>query len=156
MGSRWGRLVVAAALGAAPPAAAQRVTEVGFQATAAFSDPALAVAGVTGAVRLSERGRLALSLGAGGSDGAIAWRGEAAGHFLLSPRRREGVAAYGGGGVAVVGGPVERGYLLLTLGLESAPGSRSGWFAEAGVGGGVRLAAGWRWRRLPAGWDLED
>jgi hypothetical protein len=156
MGSRWGRLVVVAALGAAPPAAAQRVTEVGLQATATFSDPALAVAGATGAVRLSERGRLALSLGAGGSDGAFAWRGEAAGHFLLSPRRREGVAAYGGGGVAVVGGPVERGYLLLTLGLESAPGSRSGWFAEAGVGGGVRLAAGWRWRRLPAGWDLEE
>ncbi|HVL17001.1 MAG TPA: hypothetical protein VM387_03355, partial [Gemmatimonadales bacterium] len=84
--------MVAAALGAAPPAAAQRVTEVGLQATATFSDPVLAVAGATGAVRLSERGRLALSLGAGGSDGAFAWRGEAAGHFLLSPRRREGVA----------------------------------------------------------------
>jgi hypothetical protein len=95
-------------------------------------------------------------VGAGGSEGGFAWRGVAAGHFLLSPGRRVGVAAYGGGGVAVVGGPVERGYLLLTLGLESAPGSRSGWFAEAGVGGGVRLAAGWRWRRLPAGWDLED
>ena len=38
MGSRWGRLVVAAALGAAPPAVAQRVTEVGLQATATFSE----------------------------------------------------------------------------------------------------------------------
>ena len=156
MALRWGRLLVAAALGAASPAAAQRVTEVGLQATGTFSDPGLIVAGPTGAVRLSERGRLALTLGAGGSDGDFAWRGEAAGHFLLSPRRREGVAAYGGGGVAVVGGPVERGYLLFTLGLESAPGSRSGWFAEAGVGGGVRLAAGWRWRRFPAGWAFED
>jgi hypothetical protein len=156
MASRWGRLLVAAAIVVAPPAAAQRVTELGLQATGTFSEPALLVAGATGAVRLSERGRLALMLGAGGSDGDFAWRGEAAGHFLLSPRRREGVAAYGGGGVAVVGGPVERGYLLLTLGLESAPGSRSGWFAEAGVGGGVRLAAGWRWRRFPAGWALED
>ncbi|MFL5513123.1 MAG: hypothetical protein ACJ8DJ_15965 [Gemmatimonadales bacterium] len=156
MASRWGRLLVAAAIVVAPPAAAQRVTELGLQATGTFSEPALAVAGATGAVRLSERGRLALMLGVGGSDGDFAWRGEAAGHFLLSPRRRQGVAAYGGGGVAVVGGPVERGYLLLTLGLESAPGSRSGWFAEAGVGGGVRLAAGWRWRRFPAGWALED
>jgi hypothetical protein len=156
MASRWGRLLAAAAIVVAPPAAAQRVTELGLQATGTSSDPALFVGGATGAVRLSERGRLALMLGAGGSDGDFAWRGEAAAHFLLSPRRRVGVAAYGGGGVAVVGGPVERGYLLLTLGLESAPGSRSGWFAEAGVGGGVRLAAGWRWRRFPAGSAFED
>lgn len=156
MGSRWGRLLVTAALGAAPPAAAQRVTEAGLQAMATFSDPALAVAGATGAIRLSERGRLALSLGAGGSDGAFAWRGEAVGHFLLAPRRRRGMAAYGGGGLAVVGGPVDRGYLLLTLGVEAAPGSRSGWFAEAGVGGGLRVAGGWRWRWFPMGWALED
>ncbi len=147
---------MAAALCVAPPAAAQRVMEAGLQATATFSDPALAVAGATGAIRLSERGRLVLMLGAGGSEGDFAWRGEAVGHFLLSPRRRHGVAAYGGGGVAAVGGPVDRGYLLLTLGVEAAPGSGSGWFAEAGVGGGLRLAGGWRWRWFPAGQRFED
>jgi hypothetical protein len=55
---------------------------------------------------------------------------------------------YGAGGVAVVGGPVEQGYLVLTLGLEDRPAARAGWFVEAGVGGGARLAAGYRWRWL--------
>jgi len=45
MASRWGRLLVAAAIVVAPPAAAQRVTELGLQATGTFSEPALAVAG---------------------------------------------------------------------------------------------------------------
>jgi hypothetical protein len=156
MGSRWGRLTLVAALAGAPPAAAQRVTEVGVQATGAFSEPALDVAGPTGAIRLSERGRLALAMGVGVSDGSAAWRAEALGHFLLAPRRRSGVAAYAGGGVAAVGGPVDRAYLVLALGLEAAPGSRAGWFAEAGAGGGLRLAAGWRWRWFPPWWDLEE
>ena len=51
----------------------------------------------------------------------------------------------------VVGGPVDEGYLLLTLGVESRPGGRAGWFAEAGVGGGARVALGYRqrWQRRP-------
>jgi hypothetical protein len=145
-----------AALATAPPAAAQRVTELGIQATANLSDPALAVAGASGAIRLSERGRLALALGVGVSDGSAAWRAEALGHFLLAPRRRSGVAAYAGGGVAAVGGPVDRGYLVLALGLEAAPGGPGGWFAEVGAGGGLRLAAGWRWRWFPPWWGLDQ
>jgi hypothetical protein len=148
--------VLVAALATAPPAAAQRVTEFGVQATATLSDPALAVAGPAGAIRLSERGRLALAVGAGVSDGSAAWRAEALGQFLLAPRRRRGVAAYAGAGVAAVGGPVDRGYLVLALGLERAPGSRSGWFAEVGAGGGVRLAVGWRRRWFPPTGDLAD
>jgi hypothetical protein len=156
MGSRWGRLVAVATLATVSPVSAQRVTELGVQATTTLSDPALAVVGPTGAVRLSERGRLALAVGAGVSDGSAAWRAEALGHFLLAPRRRTGAAAYGGAGVAAVGGPVDRGYLVLALGLESAPGRQAGWFAEIGAGGGVRLAVGWRWRRFPPGWELTD
>jgi hypothetical protein len=143
-------------LAAAPPACAQRVTELGVQAIATLSDPALVVAGPASAVRLSERGRLALALGAGVSDGSVAWRVEALGHFLLAPRRRTGAAAYGGAGLAAVGGRVDRGYLVLALGLEAAPGSRQGWFAEVGVGGGTRLALGWRWRRFPSGSELAE
>jgi hypothetical protein len=156
MGSRWGRLAVVGTLATARPAAAQRVTELGVQATATLSDPALVVAGPAGAIRLSERGRLALAVGAGVSDGSAAWRAEALGHFLLAPRRRKGVAAYAGAGVAAVGGPVDRGYLVLALGLEAAPGTRSGWFGEVGVGGGLRVAAGWRWRRFPPWWELSE
>jgi hypothetical protein len=62
---------------------------------------------------------------------------------------------YGAGGVAVAGGPVDQGYVVLTLGIEGRPGARSGWFAEAGVGGGVRLALGYRWRRVPPGRSVE-
>ena len=58
-------------------------------------------------------------------------------------------AAVRAGGVAAVGGPVDEGYLVLALGLEGRPGGPDGWFVEAGVGGGARLAAGWRWRQWP-------
>ena len=155
MASPWGRLALAA-LAAAGPAAAQQVKEGGVQAMGTWSDPALVVAGVSGAIRTSERTRVSAALGGGVSDGAAAWRGELLGHFLLSPRRRQGVAAYAAGGLSVVGGPVERGYLVLTLGLEAAPGSRSGWFLELGVGGGARVAAGWRRRWFPPWWPLEE
>jgi len=79
--------------------------------------------------------------------------GELLVHFLLNPTRRTGAGVYGAGGVAVVGGPVDQGYVVVTLGVESRPGAPSGWFVEAGVGGGARLAMGYRWRRLPAGWQ---
>ena len=38
---------------------------------------------------------------------------------------------------------------MVTLGLEERPAARAGWFVEAGVGGGARLALGYRWRRMP-------
>ncbi|MGH7581025.1 MAG: hypothetical protein ACREM9_12675, partial [Gemmatimonadales bacterium] len=100
---------MAAALAAATPAGAQQVKEFGIQATGTLSDPALAVAGIYGAWRPSVRGRISAALGVGGSDGETAWRGELLGHFLLAPARRRGPAPYLAGGLAVVGGPVDRG-----------------------------------------------
>jgi hypothetical protein len=41
---------------------------------------------------------------------------------------------------------VGRGYLVLTLGMEQRPGAASGWMVELGLGGGVRLSGGYRWR----------
>jgi hypothetical protein len=55
---------------------------------------------------------------------------------------------YGLGGVAGQVGRGSQGYVVLGLGLERAPGGRSGWALEAGVGGGVRVTVGWRWRWL--------
>jgi hypothetical protein len=162
MVSRWARwpaagralaALLAAALGSeGAPVAAQQATEFGVMGIATASDPALVVGGGYGAIRTSQRTRISAGLGAGVSDGRAAWRGELLAHFLLNPTRRRGVGIYGAGGVAVVGGPVGQGYLVLTLGLEARPGGRSGWFVEAGVGGGARLAAGVRWRRWPPGW----
>jgi len=153
MGSRWASpaaaLLIAAPLAAARPAVAQQVWELGVTGMVTASDPALVVGGVYGALRTSLRSRVSAAVAAGASGGEAAWRGELLAHFLLNPTRRRGVGLYGAGGVAVVGGPVEQGYLVLALGLEARPGARSGWFVEAGVGGGARMAAGYRWRRFP-------
>jgi hypothetical protein len=143
-------LVLAGALTWAAPLAAQHGKELGIQAIATGSDPALGVIGVYGAIRPSTRTRVSLTAGPGVSDGDPAFRGEALGHFLLSPGQRRGAAFYLAGGVAAVAGPVDRGYLVLALGLEARPGGESGWGAELGVGGGVRLMLGYRWRWLQA------
>jgi hypothetical protein len=44
-----------------------------------------------------------------------------------------------------------RGLLLLALGVEAGPWAGGGWFAEVGVGGGVRVAFGLRRIRLRRG-----
>src|SRR5688572_6230997 len=141
-------LVLAAgvALGWAPPMPAQQAREIGVQALATTSDPELVVGALYAALRPSTRTRLSVSAGAGISSGEAAVRGELLGHFLLSPNKLVGTSLYFAGGVAVVAGPVERGYLVLTLGVEDRPGAASGWIAELGVGGGARVALGYRWR----------
>lgn len=137
-----------AALTLPSPGAAQQAREIGLQAIATSSDPALAVAGAYGALRTAGRTRLSLSLGAGLSDGDLAWRGEVLGHFLLSPEQRHKAGFYFAGGIAAVEGPVSRGYLVLTVGVEERPRGGSGWAVEAGVGGGVRATVGYRWRHF--------
>jgi hypothetical protein len=145
---RWSDvLALIWAIGLPRLGAAQQVREIGIHAVATSSNPALLVGGPYAGLRISARTRVSATFGIGVSDDEFAWRGEALGHFLLSPAKRSGWGAYLAGGLAVVGGPVDRGYLVVTLGAEERPGGRSGWFAEAGVGGGVRLAAGYRWRK---------
>jgi hypothetical protein len=143
---RWARVVGAAACVAAAPLPAQQIPEVGVQVIGTASNPELLVGGGYAALRMSRRFRISGAVGIGGSGGETAWRGELLAHFLLAPGRREGVGGYVAGGVAAVGGVEDQGYMVLTLGVESRPRSRSGWFLEGGVGGGVRVAAGYRWR----------
>lgn len=147
---RWRELLVAgAALTRSRSGAAQQIREIGIEAIATASDPALAVAGAYGALRTAGRTRVSVTLAAGLSDGDLAWRGEVLAHFLLSPEARRKAGFYFAGGIAAVEGPVSRGYLVLTLGLEERPRTRSGWAVEAGVGGGIRVGLGYRWRRFP-------
>jgi hypothetical protein len=135
------------ALACARAASAQTTLEAGGQALVTTADPALVTGGVYAAVRPSLRMRFAATVGVGVSDGRAAGRGELLAHFLLSPTGLARPGVYFGGGVAGVAGPVNQGYVVMLVGLEAAPGGRSGWAVEAGVGGGLRLAAGWRWRR---------
>jgi hypothetical protein len=73
-----------------------------------------------------------------------AGRGELVATFHLTPFRRTGVSVYGGAGVAAVAADAWRGYLMLVVGIEARPAGGGGWFAETGVGGGLRVAAGYR------------
>jgi hypothetical protein len=141
----WRSLPLIAAAWAGP-AAAQTTLEAGGQALVTTADPALVTGGFYGAVRASTRMRLAATAGVGVSDGRAAGRGELVAHFLLSPGATEHPGLYLGGGIAGVVGAVDQGYVVALVGLEGAPGRRSGWAVEAGVGGGLRVTVGWRWR----------
>jgi hypothetical protein len=134
------------ALAWAGPAAAQGVREAGVQALVTTTSPALVTGGLYAAVRPSLRTRIAVTLGAGVSDGRAAGRGELLAHFLLSPTATARPGVYLGAGVSGVAGPVDQGYVVALVGIEAAPAGGSGWALEAGVGGGLRLTAGWRWR----------
>ena len=146
---RWGELLACgAALALARPAPAQGVREIGIQAIGTLSDPDLAVLGGYGALRTSARARVSALLGAGVAGGDWVGRGELLGHFLLAPDQRRKAGFYLAGGIAGVIGAVDRGYLVLTAGLESSPANGAGWAVEAGIGGGFRLALGYGWRHF--------
>lgn len=98
------------------------------------------------------RVRVALSAGAGVASDAWVFRGEAMVHAMMQPRRGQGTGWYLGAGLATRAGRDDGEFLVLTAGVEASPGARAGWHVELGVGGGTRLAAGYRWRWFPAGW----
>lgn len=143
-------LAAALFLLAARPAAAQAPHgfEAGLGAMVVARDPAWAGGALHLALRPGGGTRISAGVGLGGADGRTIGRGELLVAWLVAPRRRSGVGPYAFGGIAGVTGSGRQGYLALGLGLESAPGGRSGWFLEGGVGGGARFAAGWRWRHF--------
>ena len=149
MRCRWGEWVAIALVLLSPTPVRAQGGELGLGAIGTWSQPAVAVGGIYAALRTSGRTRVSGSLGAGVSSEELAWRGELLGHFLFSPEARHKAGFYVAGGVAMVDGPLRRGYLVLTLGLEARPRRSSGWSVEAGVGGGFRLALGYRWRWFP-------
>ncbi|HEY7681270.1 MAG TPA: hypothetical protein VH879_01390 [Gemmatimonadales bacterium] len=150
--SSLGRLAGSVALiflGVAAGAAQEpRGLEAGVQGMVALADPVFAGGGAAAALRTGGRSRVALAMVPGNRDGRFAFRGELTAHFLLDPGRRHGVSPYAVGGIAGVIGRSDNAFVVAGLGLEAAPGGRSGWWIEGGAGGGARLAVGWRWRWL--------
>ncbi len=128
---------------------AQAPREFGVEGMALLRDSSLVGGAVYGGMRVSHRMRVGLTAALGGGEGGLGARGELAGHFLLNPELENGVGLYGGGGLALERRGDTRGYLELILGAETNPGATSGWMLEAGFGGGVRLALGWRARWFP-------
>ena len=122
--------------------------EVGIQGLTLLQRPEWWGGALAGAYRPGGKARISLTLGAGRTGGRWSGRGELLAHLLLAPARQSGVGVYGFGGIAGAAGPRDQGFLVLGLGVERAPARYSGWMLEAGVGGGLRLAAGWRWRKF--------
>lgn len=159
MTSRWASLLLLPLVLGAAPLAGQggTVREAGLETVVTAADPGVYTAGLTGSLRPSTSTRVALYAGGGVTgDGDGVGRVELVGHFLLTPRSAH-TGVYAGGGLAGVfeSGAAE-GYLEVLVGVEGRPGGKGGWFVEAGVGGGARLAAGYRWRKLPPGWRARN
>lgn len=144
------------AVASVPAAAAQQLTatEVSVGALAALSARDFWGAAAGLGRRLDNQTRVTGLVAAGSMGGAAAARVEGTAQIIVNPSGRGGAGLYAGAGVAWQGARGMRGggYLTALLGLESAPGARRGWYAEVGLGGGVRLALGLRWRRFPPWW----
>jgi hypothetical protein len=111
-------------------------------------------AGLELAHRPSGQVRGAVAAAAGARDGQAAVRLDATAQFVVTPSARTGVTLSGGLGLAYAGARHTRGaaWATVQLGAETAAGRRRGWFLEVGLGGGLRVAAGWRWRSFPSWW----
>ncbi len=134
-------------LGLAAEAHGQGVRrELGVEAYTLRATPDRIGAALHAAWRVG-RARVSLLGGMDGGDGGTAGRAEALVQFLLAPDRKRGVGIYGAGGLAADVAQRTEVRLVALVGVEQAPGARKGWMLEAGVGGGWRFAAGWRWRR---------
>jgi len=132
---------------------AQRVSvvEAGTGAAVTVARHTMAGVDVGAGYRPGGQSRVALAIAMGSEDGRAAARAQLTAQFLVTPAARRGAGLYGGLGVAVTGrrGAHGGGYLALLVGLEAAPGGgarRGGWYAELGLAGGARVAAGWRFR----------
>lgn len=136
------------ALAVAPAAAQVPTREYGIHALVLAREPALVGAGGQAAIRTTQRTRFVLAGSVGHLDGQVAGRVELTGQFLLSPFDTTGAGLYAGGGAGAEFSDDSRGVVIVLLGIEGTPGAGSGWFAEAGLGGGARFSVGWRWRTL--------
>ncbi|HVH08541.1 MAG TPA: hypothetical protein VM736_01990 [Gemmatimonadales bacterium] len=129
-------------------------TELGTGATVVLARRTFWGPDLTVARRPGGQGRFALSLAGGDYERTLGVRLAVDAQFLVRPGERSGVGPYAGVGLAFVGAAATHGaaYLTASLGAETAPGRRDGWYGELGLGGGVRLSAGRRFRRFPPWW----
>jgi len=149
-------LLVGSVLCLGLPLEAQSARELQLQGVGAFASTQFLGGGLGFALRSQGRIRAGLSVSAGdlsrrpeGEERAHTFGGrfELMASYHVNPYKRSGLAPYAGGGVAVAATSDEMSeYVLLVLGVEAAPGGRSGWFAELGIGGGARVSAGYRLR----------
>lgn len=142
-------VVCAAAALAGGALHAQATREYQAQAVALVTGTAQFYGGGLGfALRPPGRSRIGISVSGGTTGDVAAARAEILFSYHVNPYARRGVAPYVfGGGAVLATRSIHREYLVLGAGLELTPGRAWGVFAEAGIGGGLRVAAGVRLRR---------
>jgi len=135
---------LAALTGQLAPAAAQAPSpiDLGVAAVGLFSDPGFLGLGPTVGFRLTREFTVGLTGIGGWQGGHFAGRGELVLRLDFT-RPRVLTRWYGAGGLATTTGSAGGDYLVGLIGVERGRGGR--WWAEAGFGGGVRLALGRRW-----------
>lgn len=103
-------------------------------------------------LRMAGRTRLGLAASLGELEGNTSVRTEALVSYSLSFPQRRGLSPYLGGGIALsFTSSLSRQYLVVLVGVDWNRGTKVGWFLEGGVGGGLRFAAGARFRRPEVG-----
>lgn len=112
-----------------------------------WASTSFAGGGLGVALRSQGRERVGFSATVGSLEGVLAGRGELLLGYYLNPQARSGLSPYAVGGAALeVTGAGHQGFVVLAVGVESAPAEKLGWFLEAGIGGGLRGMLGLRWR----------
>ena len=130
-------------------------TELSLGAATVIAHRTFAGAELGLARRPSGDSRVALALAGGTLDGRAAAHAQLTLQLLVNPAARNGPGLYAGLGGAVTARrhAPGQGFLAVLLGCEVAPGRRHGLYLELGFAGGVRVAAGWRWRWFPPWWS---
>ena len=139
--------VLALALAGMPGGlAAQRGWDAQMHVQALARDSMLGVLGAGGGFRLGGGLRAAATASWGWlAPHHTAGRMELVASFHLPPMHPRHPDVYLSGGLAVEARSDDlREFLLVALGIEARPWAGGGWFAELGVGGGVRVVLGLR------------
>ena len=130
------------------------VTELSLGAATVLLDRSFVGAEAGLAHRPSNESRIALAVAGGAVSGDPAVRAQLTVQLVLNSLARSGTGVYAGVGGAFAGqsGVHGQSFLAVLVGVEAAPGRRQAWYLELGFCGGVRAAAGWRWRKFPQWW----
>jgi hypothetical protein len=130
-------------------------TELSLGPAAVIAHQTFAGAELGLARRANGDSRVALALAGGTLDSRPAARAQLTLQLLVNSAARTGPGFYVGVGGAVTARrhAPSHGFLAVLLGCEVAPGRRRGPFLELGFAGGVRVAAGWRFRSFPPWWS---
>ena len=140
------RLLLVGVVWGSPVAAQLPRRELGVALVLVGSDPVYAGLGVSGGLHLGNELRAVGAMTVGGAGGEVVVRGDAELQFVVDPFGRGRARLFAGAGLSGVTGPNGGGYLLVVAGIEGAPRARRGWSVELGIGGGARLAVGYRFR----------